>query len=368
MSLISEDDYQHAQKVWEEFGTRDLGYYYELYLRTDVVLLANMYEAFRDTCLRHYSLDPAHFYTSPGLAWKACLKCTGTKLELLTDPDMLLMFEWGIRGEITQAVRKYASVNNKYMGDRFDPNSESSYFQYLDANSLYGWAMSQPLPTGGFKWVQISELATRTDKGYVLEVDVSYPKELHNPHNDLPFMCKRMEIDGVEKLVPNLRDEKNCIIHIQALNQVLQHGLRLDRIHRVIEFNQSPLLKTYTDFNTQLRTVATNDLEKDFFKLMSNSVFGKTMENIRKHRNIQLVMTEEKYLRMVMCPNFKSGVLFGENLVGCEMGTIKVIMNKPAYLGQAILDLSKIVMYEFHYDYMVPKYGDRVKTTWTRIP
>ena len=275
---------------------------------------------------------------------------------------MLLMFERGIRGGITQVVRKCTSANNKYMGDKFDPKSESSYLQYLDANNLYGKAMSQPLPTGGFKWTEvnpneISELETRTDEGYVLEVDVSYPKELHNQHNDLPFMCERMEINGVEKLVPNVRDKKNYIIHIQALNQALQHGLRLHRIHRVIEFGQSPWLKTYIEYNTQLRTAATNDFEKDFFKLMNNSVFGKTMENIMKHRNIKLVMTEEKYLCTVMKPNFKSGVLFGENLMGCEMGKIKVIMNKPVYLGQAILDLSKIVMYEFHYNYMVPKYS-----------
>ena len=275
---------------------------------------------------------------------------------------MFLMFEWGIRGGTTQVVRKYASANNKYMGDRFNPKFESSYLQYLDTNNLYGWAMSQPLPAGGFKWVdvnpnEISELATRTDKGYLLEVDVSYPKELHNQHNDLPFMSERMEINGVEKLVPNLRDKKNYVIHIQALNQVLQHGLRLDRIHRVIKFDQSPWLKTYIDFNTQLRTVATNDFETDFFKLMNNSVFGKMMENIRKHSNIGLVMTDEKYLHTVMKPNFKSGVLFGENLMGCEMGKIKVVMNKPVHLGQAILDLSKIVMYEFHYDYMVPKYS-----------
>ena len=222
--------------------------------------------------------------------------------------------------------------------------------------------MSQPLPTEGFKWVdvnpnEISELATRTDKGYTLEVDVSYPKDSHDSHNDLPFMCERMEINGVEKLEPNLRDKKSYVIHIQALNQALQHGLRLHRIHRAIEFNQSPWLKAYIDFNTQLRTAATNDFKKDFFKLMNNSVFGKMMENIRKHRNIKLVTTEEKYLRTVMKPNFKSGVLFGENLMGCQMGKIKVVMNKSVYLGQAILDLSKIVMYEFHYDYMVPKFS-----------
>ena len=248
------------------------------------------------------------------------------------------------------------------MGDRFEPKSESSYLQYLDANNIYGWAMSQPLPTGGFKWVdvnpnEISELATGTDKGYIPEVDVSYPKDLHDSHNDLPFMCERMDIDGVEQLVPNLRDKKTYVMHIQALNQALQHGLRLDRIHRAIEFDQLPWLRTYIDFNTQLRTAATNDFEKDFFKLMNKSVFGKTMENIRKHRNIKLVTTEEKYLRTVMKPNFKSGVLFGENLMGCEMEKIKVVMNKLVYLGQAILDLSKIVMYEFHYNYMVPKYG-----------
>ena len=152
--------------------------------------------------------------------------------------------------------------------------------------------MSQPLPSGGFRWVdvnpnEISELSARTDKGYILEVDVSCPKELHNPHNDLPFMCERMEINGVGKLVPNLRDKKGYVIHIRALNQALKHGLILDRIHRAIEFDQSAWMKPYIDFNTQLRTKAKNDFEKDFFKLMNSSVFGKTMENIRKHRNIK---------------------------------------------------------------------------------
>ena len=169
MSSISEEDYQHAQQVWKEFGIHNLGDYHDLYLRTDVVLLANVFEAFRDTCLRHYKLDPAHFYTSPGLAWQACLKHTGIRLELLTNSDMLLMFDWGIRGGITQAVRKYALANNKYMGEKFNPNEDTTYLQYLDSNNLYGWAMSQPLPTGGFKWVdvnpnEISELATRTKK------------------------------------------------------------------------------------------------------------------------------------------------------------------------------------------------------------
>ena len=171
-------------------------------------------------------------------------------------------------------------------------------------------------------------------------------------------MCERMEVNGVEMLVPNLRDKKNYVIHIRVLDQALRHRLVLEKIHRAIGFNQSDWMKPYIDFNTKLRTLSTNDFEKDFFKLMNNSVFGKTMENIRKHKNIKLVANKAQYLKTVMKPNFNSGVLFGENLMGCEMGKVKVIMKKPIYLSQAILDLSKIIMYEFHYDYMKPKFKD----------
>ena len=167
-----------------------------------------------------------------------------------------------------------------------------------------------------------------------------------------------MVIGGVEKLIPNLYYEKRYIIHIRALEQALKHGLVLERIHKTIEFKQSAWMKEYIDFNTRLRTAAANDFEKNFYKLMNNMVFGKTMENIRKHRNIKLVTNREAYLKAVMKPNFKSGTLFGENLMGCEMGKIKVVMNKPVYLGQAILHLSKIVMYEFHYDYTKQKYPE----------
>ena len=215
----------------------------------------------------------------------------------------------------------------------------------------------------------VEELVEKRDRGYLLEVDVAYSRELHDSHNDLPFMCDRMKINGVEKLVPNLYYKHKYVIHIKALKQAIDHGLVLERIHRCIEFKQSAWMKEYIDFNTRLRTAAKNDFEKDFYKLMNNSVFGKTMENIRKHRNIKLVNNEEEYLKNVMKPNFKSGTLLGPDLMGCEIGKVKVIMNKPVYLGQAILDLSKTIMYEFHYDYMIPKYarsaseahGDKLK-------
>ena len=236
MSNVSEDDYQHMQKVWSTFNINNLDGYHNLYLCTDVILLANVFEAFRDTCLEHDSLNPAHFYWSPGLAWKACLKKTGVRLELLTDPNMLLMFKRRIRGGITQAVHRYAHANNIYMGENFNPSEESSYLQYLDVNNLCGWTMSKLLPTGRFKWVSIepndnSRLANVKDKGYLLEVDVNYLRDLHDSHNNLPFMCKRMKIGGVEKLVLNLYDKKNYVIHIRALDQALTHGLILEKIH-----------------------------------------------------------------------------------------------------------------------------------------
>ena len=363
MSGVSDQDYEHAHRVWSEFGIKDLREYNNLYLKTDVTLLTNVFEAFRKVCLDNNGLNPAHFYTAPGLVWKACLKKTKIRLELLLDPDMLLMFKRGIRGGITQSIHRWTKANNPYMGSEYVPREPTRYLQYLDANNFYGWAMSLPLPTRRFHWVdihpnEVSELANYSEKGYLLEVDVAYSRELHDYHNDLPFMCEHMKISGVEKLVPNLCYKKRYIIHIRALKQALKHGLVLEHIHKAIEFKQLAWMKEYIDFNTKLRTAAANDFEKDFYKLMNNSVFGKTMENIRKHRNIELVTNREAYLKVVMKPNFKSGTLFGANLMGCEMGKIKVVMNKPVYLGQAILDLSKIVMYEFHYNYMKQKYNN----------
>ena len=154
MKSISAEDYEHARQVWNKMKEKKLGCYHDTYLKTDVLLLADVFETFRDTCLQHYGLDPAHFYTAPGLTWKAALKISGIELELLTDIGMLLMFEKGIRGGITQAVKRYCKANNKYMGDLFKPEQLSKFLRYLDVNNLYGWAMCLKLPTKGFKWVK----------------------------------------------------------------------------------------------------------------------------------------------------------------------------------------------------------------------
>ena len=183
---ISDKGYLHAQKVWGEFGIRNLGEYHDLYVQTDTLLLADVYEKFRDKCIEIYGLDPSYFLSAPGLAWQACLKVTNVNLELLTDVDMLLMIESGIRGGMCQSIHRYAKANNKYMNN-YDKSIKSSYLMYLDANNLYGWAMSKKLPVNGFKWENdlsrfnknfIKNYNENSDVGYFLEVDIEYPKQL----------------------------------------------------------------------------------------------------------------------------------------------------------------------------------------------
>ena len=174
----------------------------------------------------------------------------------------------------------------------------------------------------------------------------------------MPFLPERIEINKWKKLVWNLYDKKKYVVHIKSLKQALNHRLKLKKIHRIIEFNQEAWLKPYIDMNTELRKLARNDFEKDLFELMNNSVFGKTMENIRKHRDIKLVTTDKKRSKLVLEPNYHTINLISEDLSIIEMKKTKVKMNKPIYLALSILEISKILMYEFWYDYMKPKYND----------
>ena len=356
MENISEIDYRHANNVIKTFKLNNLGDYHDLYVQSDTLLLADVFENFIKACIKTYELDPAHFISLPGLAWQACLKNAGVELELLTDYDMLLMIEEGIRGVICHAVHRYAKTNNAYM-KHYDKSKESSYIQYLDANNLYGAAVSEKLPINGFKWVndisRINEKFVKSydkknsGKVYILEVDVDYPSKLHKLHSDMPFLPGRMKIDKTQKLVCNLRDKKKYVVHISILKQALNHRLKLKKVHRVIEFNQEAWLKKYIDINTELRKKASNEYEKDFFRLMNNAVFGKTMENVRKHRDIKLVKTDYKRNKLVSKPNYHTMKLISENLSISETKKVKVKMNKPIYLGLSILDISKIIMYEF---------------------
>ena len=300
---ISDEDYQHGLTVWKEFEIKTMKDYLELYNETDVLLLADVFENFRAICLENYKLDSAHYFTTPGLTWDAASKVTGINLELLSDIDMLLMIEKGIRGGVSMISNRYSKANNKYT--EFNPSEPSKYFQYLDANNLYGGAMSMKLPTHGFKWMNDKELLVWGKFPCILEVDLEYPDHLHDSHNDYPLAPERITCKNkVDKLMPNLRNKEKYVVHYKNLKQYLSIGLRLTRIHRGIKFVESEWLKPYIKMNTELRTKAKNNFEKDFFKLMNNAVFGKTMENIRKRVDVKLVNNREKAKKLVAKPNF----------------------------------------------------------------
>ena len=372
---ITEEDYKHALNVWNVFNMKTFKDYHELYNETDVLLMADVFENFRNNNLKVYGLDPAHYFTAPGLSWDACFKKIGVELELLSDPDMLLMWERCIRGGISMISNRYEEANNKYMKGGFDKNKPSKYIMYLDANNLYGCAMSMKLPTHGFKWLTGGEMENLYENQVlqvwnktpcILEVDLEYPEKLHDSHNDYPLCPEGVKCkNGVEKLIPNLRDKKKYVLHYKNLIQCLRLGMKLKRIHRRIKFVESEWMKPYINMNTELRTKAKNNFEKDHYKLMNNSVFGKTMENIRNRVNVKLVNNEEKARKLIAKPNYKSSKIFSENLISVHMKKTSLVMNKPVYLGACILDLSKTIMYDFHYNYIKPMYKDKAKLLFT---
>ena len=289
------------------------------------------------------------------------LKMTKIELDLITDIDMALFIEKGLRGGISYIAHRYARANNKYLPD-YNPELDDSYLMYLDANNLYGWEMSERLPTGNFKWLNnlpdtpeeieffLSKYTEDSDKGIILEVDLEYQKELHQLHNDYPCAPEKKIITDellsdyarkikeehsvssgkVPKLVTTLNDKEKYVSHYRNLQLYLSLGIRIKKIHRGVEFDQSSWLKEYIDFNTEMRKNAKNSFEKDFFKLMNNIVFGKTMENLRKRVNIELVTDEKRLNKLSAKPTYLSSKIFNENLVGVHTKKEKLLLDKPS--------------------------------------
>ena len=389
---ISNEDYAHAQDVWRVFRCRTMGDYHDVYLKSDVLLLADVFESFRNMAMGTYKLDPAHYFTAPGFSWDSMLKYTGVELDLLNDPDMYLMVESGIRGGVSMITKKFAKANNPYIDD-YNPAKPINYLMYLDANNLYGWAMSQKLPENEFDWMteqqletfDVTQISDCAETGYILEVDLEYPAEIHDLHSDLPVAPEQRKVPDDElspysaklktklqltgkpnpKLIPNLYNKTKYVIHYVNLKQYMRLGVRLLRIHRGIVFHQSHWLKKYISLNTEKRKQARNAFEKDFFKLLNNSIFGKTMENVRGRTNMELVHKEKRLKKITTKPNFHRVHIFNKDLVGAHCLSTKIELNKPIYVGFAILDLSKTLMYDFHYGYIKTKYGDRAQLCFT---
>ena len=374
-------DYLHAKSVWRTFKCKTFADYHDLYLKCDVLLLTDFFEKFRSTCLDNYGVDAAHYYSAPGMAWDSALKMTKINLELFQTEEMYTFIEHSIRGGVTQISKRFAKANNP--GCKvYDPTKPITHLIYLDANNLYGWAMSQLLPTGKFRWLSQSEidqldvlhLDEHAEDGYIFEVDLKYPEELHDKHNDYPLAPERLTIDEsmlspfqrqhfpakqckpTTKLTPNLRNKTRYIVHYRNLQFYLHQGMEITKIHRVLTFKQSPWLKTYIDYNTKCRAASKSDFEKNYYKLMVNAVFGKTQENLRNHMNVEVITNRKFALKRICKPDFKRSQIIREDLVIIQTAVTNLSLCKPIYVGFSVLDLSKLLMYSFHYEKMMNRY------------
>ena len=330
--------YLTCGKIWDVFGMNNMGDYHNHYFKKDGLLLADVFKRFIDTSLKFYGLDPCNYFSSLVLSWDAMLKMAVVKLEKISDIAKYLFIEKGLRGEISLIAKKYAKANNKYMKD-YDPKKPSKFISYLDMSNLYGWAMNSYLSYGEFKssknvdGFDVNSISEKSPIGYILEVDLEYPDELHVLHNDYPLApeklaipydmlsdyCKKIadeyeiKVGDVKKLIPNLGNKTNYVVHYRNLQLYLSLGMKLTKIHRVLKFKQSDWMKKYIDFNTEKRKNTANCFENDFFKLIINSVYDKTMENLRQRINVRLINNEKDFLKYTSRPTHITHKIFGKN-------------------------------------------------------
>jgi hypothetical protein len=388
-----EEDYEHAQAVWEAFRMEKLQDYMELYLKTDVLLLADIMSNYQQITKTYYGLDPFWFLTAPSLSLSAALRMTRVKLQLFTDIDQYNFVSKSVRGGLSYINHRKAVANNK----EINPNAtESNYITYWDANNLYGWAMMKPMPLGGYQWIQpsswvddlgqkiragvdfqdVMEELDRRDVNFFLEVDAEFPPQIHDWMSDYPMLPEKMVPPNgkTEKLINHLGPRSKYVLAYETYLLALQHGVHFSNVHRILQFQQSAWLKAYIEFNTQERQKAKNKFQQDYFKLMNNALFGKFLEDVTKYADFELfgpgkqkkfktihqqkpflIKQELVYRR---CPNHEENLQFCTEDNACVVGMMKVkkkvLLNKPIIIGSKILETSKLRMYDSYYNTFKP--------------
>ena len=344
--------------------------------------------------MTNFGLDPAHYVSAPQFAWDSMLKCTKAKVDLISDLAMYEMISSGIRGGLCMISKRHAKANHKRMGVLYNPDLPKKTITYFDANNLYGHAMSQSLPDRDFQWVppechpslqQIRNLGPDDPIGFVFECDLRYPANLHDLHNEYPLAPERVNIETdmlsekqlqirlnynisqahSTKLVPHLGDRAHYVLHSSALRFYLEQGMELVRVHRCISFHQEQWMKPYVDLCSALRLAATNEFERAFFKIMVNSVYGKTVENQSKRSDIKIVQSREQCKKLSERPQCISFRIFSEHLAAVQSRKINCLINKPFYVGFSVLDISKVWMYRFHYEFIKPNFNQQAQLLFT---
>ena len=353
---VTKAEHERANQIWKDVGCKSLKDYMMTYLKLDVFLLADVFETFRYTVRREDDgLDPLHFFSIPGLSWSSALKSMSRPLELIDDATMYQFFERGIRGGMT-FVNKHRVTTN---------DDDDVSLLYIDINNLYGDALSRKLPCSEFRWIvddeELSDLlhvrlptmnVETCDVGYVFEVDLHTPAHLHDKLDQLPPAPITQAPPGskVSKLLLTHEDKHHYVIHFALLQFYMSLGVEVTAVHRAVSFQQDYVFKQFIHGNTEKRAIATSEVARSFYKLKNNSLYGKTVENIRKRVDMRFCNSPKKLVTYASKSTFKRTIEISDALILAELSKETMCLDKPIYIGQAVLDLSKLRMFHLHYD------------------
>ena len=370
---ITREEYNNANETYKRWNCKSLKDYYTIYLQLDVYLLADVFENFRNIARNEDGLEPLHFFSIPGMSWASAMKMTKCKLELLKDVEMYEWFESAIRGGM--------AFVNKHYSKREEGKQE---LLYVDVNNLYGWALSESLPTSDFKWITNADELDRLignindmdladgNIGYVFEIDATIPEAVHDmldqlplfPEHEVPprqlFNNGKRNGKNIKKLIMSHAKKTNYIIHGRLLQLFMKLGAQVDKVHRAVQFQQAKVFQPYIQLNTDKRSQTTDDFKRNYYKLRNNSLYGKTCENVRKRKQVKLCNTAEKLIVCNSSTRMRRSIEIAQDLVAVFLGKTSIKLDKPIYIGQAVLDLSKLVMYRLYYEKLM-KYAEEFR-------
>ena len=383
---ISEKEYEHAKLVWNSFGCKTLMDYMKLYLWCDITLLVDVFENYRTFFMTTFILDPAYYISLPGLCYDCLLKHSKLAIDYVKDASQYSFLRRAIRGGVSMIPRRYAKANNPYIPG-YDINTPTSYIIYLDCNSLYASVMTLNLPYKNLHFLSdvslknvnkiLNEYNEEGSIGYFIECDLTYPSSIHDLTSDLPLAPNHKIISDdtlsefgkmlkqklgitsapTKKLISDQLDKTNYITHIANLCFYIKMGMKLTKVHNILKFKQGKILKPYIDLCIKQRKLSTSKIDKQMWKLACNSVYGKTITNLENRVNVKLISDPNRLLNNIKNPRFKDAKIINSKLVQLSLQKPKINISIPYYIGVAILELSKLVMMQWHYDYFVKKYG-----------
>lgn len=385
---ITEKEYSHAQNMFQLLNCKSIKDYLLHYLALDVTLLADVFQSFRILGHKLYNLDPANYMSLPGYSFDSMLLYSNVKIQLLPDIDMFLFLNNSLKGGVSGIIgERIAKANHKQMLN-YNKNNPESHIYVFDCNSLYPYCMRSKLPHSNFRFLSensikkldFTKISKNSTTGYILQLDLDYPQHLHNrrPHVNMPLAPEKRCIpkdmlspyskqllnklclhrsDKIKKLILTLGHKKNYVVHYRTLQLYLKLGLKIKKITKVLAFEQRAWMKDFIDFNSNKRKKAKTNFESNLYKISSNSLYGKTLQNCLRYRNIQLVSEEKKLKKLINLHNFKSSRLLDENLAAVELNATKCIVKSPIFVGFTCLELAKRHLYKFIYNFLEKKFS-----------